>query len=88
MCAAKPAQRLDLNRMVGLETAATMLGGQRHLADALSIGDRAIRAKLAAERGVTYSDLTLAGKALRARAARLSEHADKLDVLAEAAVHG
>ena len=87
-CAAKQAQRTTLNRMVGMQTAATMLGNQTALADALSIGPRAVRAKLGAERGITYTDLTLAAEALRARAARLTEHAAKLDALAEEATHG
>ena len=84
-CADKAAHRTSLDRMVGMETASKLLGGQVALADALSIGSRAVRAKLMAERGINYSDLTLTAKALRTRAARLEEHAAKLDALAEGA---
>lgn len=80
--ASKAAQRTDVLRMVGMQTAAQMLGGHQHLADALSIGVRALRAKFAAERGITYTDLTLSAKALRVFAERVREHAAKLDTLA------
>ncbi len=69
--------------MVGLQTAATLLGGQAALADALVIGPRAVRAKLGAERGITRADLTMTSAALRAHAARITAHAAKLDALAE-----
>ena len=78
----KQARRSSVERIVGLTTAAEMLGSQRALGDALSIGERAVRAKLQAERGITYTDLALAAKYLRVRATRLTEHAAKLDALA------
>jgi hypothetical protein len=68
---------------MGLDIASKMLGGQHHLADTLSIGSRAVRAKLSGERGITYSDLTLAAKDLRVRAAKFAAHADKLQALAD-----
>ena len=80
--ASKAAHSFDLGRMRGLETAAEMLGGHEHLADALSIGVRALRAKFAAERGITYTDLTCAASVLRQRATLISLHAAKLDALA------
>ncbi len=69
---------LSVNRMVGLTTAAAMLGGQQHLAAALAIDPRSLRAKLTAERGVSDDDMLAAARALDARAARISEHAAKL----------
>ena len=81
--AGKAAQNLSVARMMGFETASKMLGGQRHVSDALGIGERALRAKLTAERGISYSDLTLTAKELRRRAATLIGHADKLQALAD-----
>lgn len=67
-----------IKRMTGLETAAGMLGNQEKLADALGIEPRSLRAKLAAERGISGDDLKLAAAALDARADRIREHAAKL----------
>lgn len=64
--------------MVGLETAAAMLGGQERLADALSIHARSLRNKLSADRGVSDDDLLVAADALEARAALIAAHARKL----------
>lgn len=81
---AHPAPSFAVTRMMGLDTAAAMMGGQRPLADAIGIGPRALRAKLAAERGVSNADLLLAAGALEKRAARLAEHGRKLRELAGA----
>ena len=76
--AAHPATSVTIGRMMGLETAAGMLGGQRHLADALGIEPRSLRSKLVADRGVSDADLRFAARALEDRAARLVDHARKL----------
>ena len=50
-CSGKPARRghpVGIRRMVGLETAAGMLGGQEKLADALGITDQLARALMGA----------------------------------------
>lgn len=80
-CAAKaahPATSFSVARMMGLVTAATMLGGQDALAEALGIQPRSLRAKLNADRGVSGSDLMAAADALDARAGKLRAHATKL----------
>lgn len=80
-CAAKAAQRgfpIGMGRMMGLETAATLMGGKVQLAEELAIQPRTLRAKLSADRGVSNVDLMLAAGALEARAARMIEHANKL----------
>jgi hypothetical protein len=64
--------------MLGLETAADMLGGKKPLADALGIETRSLRAKLTADRGVSNRDILLTADALDTRAARILEHARKL----------
>jgi hypothetical protein len=83
--AGKSARRghpVGIRRMVGLETAAAMLGGQEKLADALGITVRDLRAKVSADRGVSNLDLLAAALALDARAALIVEHARKLRTLA------
>lgn len=79
-CAGKPAQStsVTMQRMMGLTTAASMLGGQDMLAEALGIQPRSLRAKLNAERGVSNYDLLSAADALDVRAKRISDHAKKL----------
>lgn len=80
-CTAKPAHSrlsLDIQRMMGLETAASLLGGQGPLAAALGIEPRSLRAKLSADRSVSDDDLTAAADALDARATKLIDHARKL----------
>jgi hypothetical protein len=80
-CAAIPAQggySIEITRMMGLETAASLLGGKPPLADALGIAHRTLRAKLTGERGVSNGDLALAAGALEKQAARMVEHARKL----------
>jgi hypothetical protein len=87
-CAGKPARRglpIDIRRMMGLETAASMLGGQEPLADALRITVRGLRAKVSADRGVSDIDLIAAASALDAQAVRIVEHARKLRAEAGAA---
>lgn len=69
---------IGIARVVGLDTAAKMLGGQVHLADALDITTRALAYKLNAERGISNGDLMSAAMALEHRAARLVGHAIKL----------
>ena len=81
--AANEAHLLSVARMMGMEIASKLLGGHRYMAETLSIGSRAVRAKLSGERGITYSDLTLTAKDLRSRAARLVALADKLQALAD-----
>lgn len=79
-CTAIPVQRTTINmaRMMGLTTAAQLLGGQDKLADALGIQTRSLRSKFTAERGVSDVDLRFAAKALEAHAERIVEHARKL----------
>ena len=60
-----------------------MLGGQAPLADAIGIDPRSLRAKLQAGRGISDGDLWCAIRALRARAARVSDLADRLRALIE-----
>lgn len=88
-CAAKAAQRgfpIGMGRMMGLETAATLMGGKVQLAEELAIQPRTLRAKLSADRGVSNVDLMLAAGALEARAAKMIEHANKLRIEAVAGI--
>lgn len=64
--------------MMGLATAASLLGGQDKVADALGIQPRSLRAKLNADRGVSDADLVLTAAALEKHAARIIDHAFKL----------
>ena len=75
-----------MGRMMGLETAATLMGGKGQLAAELAIQPRTLRAKLSADRGVSNVDLMLAASALEARAAKMIEHANKLRIEATAGV--
>jgi hypothetical protein len=78
-CAARTARSApSMARMMGLDTAAMMLGGRHILAEALGLAPRTVRAKLSAERGVSDDDLRSAADALDARAASLTQHAQKL----------
>lgn len=80
-CTGKPVQQsyqIAVTRMLGLETAAKMLGGQEELAKAIGIEVRSLRAKFTAARGVSNDDLISAAQALEARAARVADHARKL----------
>ena len=79
------AQSLSVVRMMGLTTAAVMLGGQDKLADALGIQPRSLRAKLAGERGVSNADLLAVADAIDTRIGRLADHARKLREEAAAA---
>ena len=75
-----------MGRMMGLETAATLMGGKVQLAEELAIQPRTLRAKLSADRGVSNVDLMLAASALEARAAKMIEHAKKLRIEATTGV--
>ena len=79
-CTAKAAHSTSFSvvRMMGLTTAATMLGGQSELAEALGIQPRSLRAKFSAERGVSNDDLHSAADALDRQAKRIMAHAEKL----------
>lgn len=78
--AANPARSslIAMPRMAALMKAGALLGSAKALAEALGIADRTLRAKTGAERGVTNDDLLLAAAALDARAAALTQHAQKL----------
>ncbi|MBW6524801.1 hypothetical protein KZ810_14970 [Sphingomonas sp. RHCKR47] len=81
VCAGKPAQSrgvFTVGRMQGLETAAKLLGGQQILGDAIGVGSRNMRAKFAAERGISDGDIRLTVAALEWKAKRLLDHAAKL----------
>lgn len=80
-CSQKQEQRglpVAMGRIMGLETAADMLGGKAPLANALCITIRAVNLKLNAERGISNIDMSFAAKALDARAKALTDHAAKL----------
>lgn len=65
-------------RMLLLEQAARFVGGQDELAKALGIQTRSLRAKFAADRGVSDDDLRAAAAAMDARAAVIAEKAAKI----------
>jgi hypothetical protein len=75
---AEQAYPVTMARMMGLETAATMLGGKQALADALVLDVRTVRYKLTGDRGVSNADLTSTAAALDALAGRVAAHAAKL----------
>lgn len=80
-CTEKPARSpaiIAMARMQGLDTAAKMLGGQQMLCNVIGIETRSLRAKLAAERGITDGDIRLTIAALEGKAKRLLDHAEKL----------
>jgi len=77
-CTSKAAHPVNIARMMGLTTAAAMLGGQLKLAEAMGIQPRSLRAKSSADRGISNDDLTAAAAALEVRAKRLTDHARKL----------
>lgn len=80
-CSAKPEQKglpVGMARMMGLETAAGMLGGKRQLVDAHGIGERAAAHKVAGARGISNGDLLMTAGALDKLARRISDHAKKL----------
>ena len=64
--------------MMGLETAAEMLGGKRHLGDVLGVGERQAAHKVAGSRGISNGDLLMTAGALEKLAARIAAHAAKL----------
>lgn len=65
-------------RMRGLEIAAELLGGQKALADLLSIDPRGLRYKITGERGVSDPELSATAAALEGRADRMLKLAAKL----------
>jgi peptidoglycan/xylan/chitin deacetylase (PgdA/CDA1 family) len=69
---------IAMPRMAALMKAGALLGSAQALADALGIKPRSLRAKTGAERGVSSDDLLSAAAALDARAAALTQHAQKL----------
>lgn len=87
-CAAQPAQKghpVDIARMMGIETAADMLGGVGALAVAMGIKERGTRAKMDGERGISDDNLIDVADALdkrataiAARVTKMIEHAQKL----------
>ncbi|MEH3121110.1 MAG: hypothetical protein PGN16_03875 [Sphingomonas phyllosphaerae] len=79
------ASTVSMARMMGLTTAAGMLGGQDRLADALSIQPRSLRAKLSAERGISNDDLIATADALDERIRKIADHSFKLREEAHAA---
>lgn len=69
---------LRVARMMMLERAAGMLGGQAELAAALGIQPRSLRAKLTADRGVSNGDLKAVADALVNRADAVRSLAEKI----------
>lgn len=89
-CSQKPEQRglpVAMERMMGLETAARLLGSKARLAEAICCSPRSVHYKVEAGRGISNLDLNLAASALEERADELRAHAGKLRavVLATAA---
>ncbi len=80
-CAAQPAQKghpVEIARMMGIETAAAMLGGVGALAVAMGIKERGTRAKMDGERGISDENLIDVADALDTRAAAMVARADKI----------
>jgi hypothetical protein len=80
-CSVKAEQKglpLGMARMMGLETAADMLGGKRQLSESLGISLRAAAYKVNGERGISNGDLLMTASALDKMAQRISDHAQKL----------
>ena len=69
---------IAMPRMALLMRAGALLGSAKALAEAMGIGERGLRAKTGAERGVSNSDLLSAAAALDERASALTQHAQKL----------
>jgi len=69
---------IGIRRMRGLLTAAELLNGQKHLAEALGIGARALRHKLSATHGISDENLLLAAVALEKQGERIASLAQKL----------
>jgi hypothetical protein len=84
-CSSKQEQRgfpISMPRMMGLATAAEILGSKRELHEALGICLRNLNFKLNADRGISDFDIICAAKTLEARGTKMLEHARKLrDVL-------
>lgn len=73
----------DARRMAGLERAASIVGGQGMLADALGISARLLRQKIAAERPIHDEELRLTVGALLARAREAEDLAARLSNLGD-----
>lgn len=76
--AAHVSHVIAMPRMALLMRAGSLLGSAKALADAMGIGERGLRAKTGAERGVSNDDLLSAAAALDERASALTQHAQKL----------
>ena len=77
----KSGRSRDVRRMTMLDRAATLMGGQEAMADAMGINSRQMRRKIAAESPIEDADLRLASAALTARANRVREFAERLTSL-------
>ncbi|MEG3166641.1 hypothetical protein U1737_00350 [Sphingomonas sp. LB3N6] len=80
-CSQKQEQRgypIEIRRMVGMQTAFEILGGNDRLASALGITVRSLNYKLNAERGVSNLDLALGANTLETRGKKMLDHARKL----------
>lgn len=76
--AAHASHLIAMPRMAMLMKAGALLGSAKALAEAMGIGERGLRAKTGAERGVSNGDLLSAAAALDERASALTQHAQKL----------
>ena len=76
--AAHASHLIAMPRMAMLMKAGALLGSAKALAEAMGIGERGLRAKTGAERGVSNDDLLSAAAALDERASALTQHAQKL----------
>jgi hypothetical protein len=64
--------------MMGLETAAAILGGVEQVAAALAVTPRMVRYKMTGDRGISDADLNAVAGALDKRAEKIAAHAGKL----------
>lgn len=78
---AAPPMASAVARMLLFERAASLLGGQEKLADALGIKARSLRAKFTADRGISDADLIATADALDARANDIKAEAVKIRAL-------
>jgi hypothetical protein len=70
----------DVRRMTNLERAADFLG-HAALADALGMGSRLLRQKIAAERPIHDEELSIAARAVSVRSSQGEELAERLTAL-------
>ena len=71
----------DARRMRALESAAEFVGGQTALAEAMGIGPRLLRQKIAAERPITDDEVRLAAGSVSRRARQADDLAERLNAL-------